>query len=55
VRAWDTFMTLAATTKKLGFSFYHYIHDRVSHTNHIPCLADLIDQRAADLNLAPTF
>jgi hypothetical protein len=55
VRAWDTFMTLAATTKKLGFSLYHYIHDRVSHTNAIPCLADLIDQRAADLNLAPTF
>jgi hypothetical protein len=55
IRAWDTFMTLAATTKKLGLSFYEYIYDRVSHTNHIPCLADLIDQRAHDLNLAPTF
>jgi hypothetical protein len=55
VRAWDTFMTLAATTKKLGLSFYAYVYDRVSHTNQIPCLADIIDQRAHDLNLAPSF
>ena len=55
IRAWDTFMTLAATTKKLSLSFYAYVYDRVSHANHIPCLAALIDQRAADLNLAPSF
>jgi hypothetical protein len=55
IRAWDTFMTLAATTKKLSLSFYEYVYDRVSHANHIPCLADLIDQRVADLNLAPSF
>ena len=29
-KAWDTFMTLTATAKKLGVSIYHYIHDRVS-------------------------
>ena len=28
-KAWDTFMTLTATAKKLGVSIYHYIHDRV--------------------------
>jgi Transposase IS66 family len=51
VRAWDTFMTLAATATKLGVSFYHYIHDRVSGANRLPALADLIDERAKDLHL----
>jgi Transposase IS66 family len=50
-QAWDTFMSLAATTKKLGVSFYHYIHDRVSGTNQLPQLADIIDERAQELDL----
>ena len=54
-RAWDTFATVAATTKKLGVSFYHYIYDRVSRTNHIPNLADLIEQRAEQLNLGASW
>ena len=45
-KAWDTFLSLAATTKKLGVSFYNYIHDRVSDANEIPQLADLIAQQA---------
>jgi hypothetical protein len=45
-QAWDTFMSLAATTKKLGVSFYAYIHDRVSDANKVPPLADLIAQQA---------
>lgn len=45
-KAWDTFLSLAATTKKLGLSFYHYIHDRVSRTGNIPALAELITQQA---------
>lgn len=45
-KAWDTFLSLAATTKKLGISFYTYIHDRVSDTNEILQLADLIAQQA---------
>jgi hypothetical protein len=45
-KAWDTFMSLAATTKKLGVSFYQYVYDRVSGTNEIPQLADLIAQQA---------
>ncbi len=54
-KAWDTFMSLAATTKKLGISFYHYIQDRVTETNQIPPLADLIDARAAELNLGASW
>lgn len=54
-RAWDTFMSLAATTKKLGVSFYHYIHDRISETNQLPPLADLIDEHASVLNLGASW
>lgn len=50
-KAWDTFISLAATTKKLGVSFYHYIHDRVSGINAIPQLADLITQQAEQSQL----
>ena len=51
VRAWDTFMTLAATAKKLGVSFYQYIHDRIGQTNQIPLLASLVEKAAKELNL----
>jgi hypothetical protein len=51
VRAWDTFATLAATAKKLGVSFYRYLHDRISAENQIPPLADLVGKRAKELNL----
>ena len=40
------FMSLAATTKKLGVSFYAYLRDRVSGANQVPALADLITQQA---------
>ena len=46
IQAWDTFMTLAATAKKLGVSFYAYIYDRVSCAYHMPSLAELITQQA---------
>lgn len=55
VRAWDTFMTLAETTKKLGVSFYQYIHDRISGANLIPRLAVLIDKAAKELNLGASW
>ena len=45
-KAWDTFMTIAATAKKLGVSFYRYIHDRVSSAHEMPNLAGLIAERA---------
>ena len=55
VRAWDTFATLAATSKKLGVSFYQYIHDRISGENQIPPMADLITKAAKELNLGWSF
>ena len=55
VRAWDTFMSLAATTRKLGISFYHYIHDRISRTNQIPPLANLIETQAKELALGASW
>ena len=55
VRAWDTFATLAETSKKLGVSFYRYLHDRISVDNQIPRLADLVSNRAKELNLGWSF
>jgi hypothetical protein len=46
VAAWDTFMTLTETAKKLGVSFYQYAFDRISQANHLPALAHLVEARA---------
>ena len=51
--AWDTFMTLAATTRKLGLDFSAYLRDRFTTAGQIPPLADLISARASQLALAP--
>lgn len=42
VAAWDSFMTLVETAKKLGVSFYDYVFDRISHSFRLPSLAQLI-------------
>jgi hypothetical protein len=55
VKAWDTFMSLAATTRKLGISFHQYVHDRLSKANQIPSLASLIDTRASELQLGASW
>jgi hypothetical protein len=55
VKSWDTFGTLAETAKKLGVSFYHYLVDRISGTNQIKPLADLLSSRANELNLGRSF
>jgi hypothetical protein len=55
VKAWDTFMSLVATAKKLDISFYQYIHDRVSKANEIPSLASLIEARAHELGLGASW
>ncbi len=55
VRAWDTFMSLAATARKLGISLYQYIHDRLSQANRIPSLASLIETRAQELALGASW
>ncbi len=52
--AWDTFMTLAATIRKLGLDFAAYLRDRFTHANQIPPLADLISARASQFALAPS-
>jgi len=54
-KAWDTFLSLAATAKKLGVSFYQYIHDRVTTANKIPPLADLIAQQAQQRQLGASW
>lgn len=54
-RAWDTFQTLVATAAKLGVSFYHYLQDRLTETDHLPALADLIAERAAALDLGASW
>lgn len=54
-RAWDTFQSLAATTAKLGVSFYTYVHDRLTQADRLPSLAQLITDRAPALNLAASW
>lgn len=48
-QAWDTFMSLVATTRKLGISFFEYIRDRISQVGSIPSLATIIREQS-DLN-----
>jgi len=55
VKSWDTFGSLAETAKKQGLSFYDYLVDRISDTNQIRPLAELVSSRANDLNLGWSF
>jgi hypothetical protein len=55
ITAWDTMMTLAATTQQLGVSFLAYLHDRFHQTGRIPPLADLIRAKAATMNLGASW
>jgi hypothetical protein len=54
-QAWDTFMTLAATSKKLKISFYEYVRDRILKKNSIPPLSDLITKSAHELMLGQSY
>jgi hypothetical protein len=54
-QAWDTFHSLVSTTKKLGISFYQYVHDRLTGANQMPSLAELIKQKAQLLNLGASW
>lgn len=51
VQSWDTFMSLLATTRKLGLNFHDYILDRITGQRQIPLLSDLILVQAQQLNL----
>jgi regulator of replication initiation timing len=46
-RAWDTFMSLVATTRKLGISFFEYVRDRISQSTIIPSLATIIREKSS--------
>ncbi len=48
-------MSLVATTKKLGISFFQYIHDRIKGEGQIPPLAEIIQQRAKENHLAASW
>jgi hypothetical protein len=54
-KAWDTFQTLLGTAKKLGVNFFHYLGDRIGGTCKMPSLANLIHQRAKDLQLGSSW
>ena len=47
----DAFMSVNQTAKKVGVSFYDYVHDRVTGRYQLPSLADLIIQKAQPLLL----
>jgi Transposase IS66 family len=55
IGAWDTFQTLVGTANKLGVNVYQYFHDRIAHTNGLPSLASLIQERSATLHLASSW
>jgi Transposase IS66 family len=55
IGAWDTFQTLVSTAKKLGVNMYQYVHDRITQTNTFPSLANLIEERAKELQLAASW
>jgi hypothetical protein len=45
-KAWDTFMSLVSTTRKLGISFFEYVRDRISQLGNIPSLAAIIREKS---------
>jgi hypothetical protein len=54
-KAWDTCMTLAATTRQLGVSFIAYLQDRLRQAGQLPPLADLLRAQATSLNLGASW
>ncbi|AUB38647.1 Regulator of replication initiation timing [Nostoc flagelliforme CCNUN1] len=46
-KAWDIFMSLVATTRKLGISFFEYMRDRISQIGHIPSLGSILRDRSS--------
>jgi hypothetical protein len=51
-RAWDTFLTLCETTRKLGLSFWDYLQDRFTRAQCIPRLGRIIEQKARQRPIA---
>jgi len=51
-RARDTFASLKKTCRRLDVNFWDYLQDRVRHLGQIPRLADLIRQKAEQIEAA---
>ena len=49
--AWDTFLSLVATTRKLGISFFEYVRDLICELGQIGRLAQFIREKAITLQL----
>ena len=54
-KAWDIFMSLVATTRKLGISFFEFIRDRISQVGNIPPLATLIHEQSSAHSFARSW
>lgn len=54
-QAWNTMQSLVGTVKKLGVNIYEYFEDRVTGRGAVPRLADVIEEQAAELNLAGSW
>ena len=52
-RCRDTFASLKKTCRKLGFSFWDYLADRIESREVIPCLSQIIRQRAGAASALP--
>jgi hypothetical protein len=46
-KAWDIFMSLVDTTRKLGISFFEYMRDRISRIGNIPSLGTIIREKSS--------
>ncbi len=52
----DTFSSLKKTCRKIGISYWDYLTDRISYSDCIPPLSELIKQRMASAgNVGPPF
>lgn len=54
-KAMDVFMSLVATTRKLGISFFEYMHDRISYLGNIPSLGTIIRQQSSVYSLGVSW
>ena len=45
-KAWDIYLSMPGTCRKLGVNFYRYLLDRISNSCNMPSLADLIGTQA---------
>lgn len=45
-KAWDIYLSVSGTCRKLGVNFYRYVLDRISNSYQMPSLAELIRQKS---------